>query len=269
MTIDAPETPLFIRADRTRLSQVVANLLINAAKYTDEGGNISITLSAAGGFAEIKVRDDGVGIPSELLPRVFELFEQGARTVDRSGGGLGLGLAIVKSIVALHGGSVTAFSEGPGLGSEFLIRLPLPSERNAGPPSSERPAAPRTSLPKRVLVVDDNADAAELLAHMLRLVGHIVQVAENGPQALELASTFLPDVILLDIGLPVMDGYEVAARLRQLFPGKMPSLVAVTGYGQEADRERSKRQGFAYHLVKPVELSQLSDVIAAVSTAGA
>ncbi|MCU1282433.1 MAG: histidine kinase, partial [bacterium] len=241
-------------ADATRLAQVVANLLTNAAKYTAPGGHVRVAAARDGGELVLRVADDGIGISPELLPRVFDLFVQGDRPVDRGEGGLGLGLALVRSLVQLHGGSVTVASEGTQRGSEFVVRLPA-LDGVAAPASSPPPLArtPRVVTPRRVLVVDDNEDAAEMLAEMLRAEGHVARVAYDGPAALQLvADGFVPELAILDIGLPVMDGYELATRLKASLPSALPTLVALTGYGQEHDRARSARAGFALHLVKPV-----------------
>jgi signal transduction histidine kinase len=264
LSVDVPRGRLFVDGDRMRLAQVAANLLTNAAKYTDAGGSVDVSARADGGAVELRVRDDGIGMSPDLLVRVFDIFEQGARTIDRAAGGLGLGLAIVKSIVTLHGGEVRAASGGPGKGSEFCVRLPLlpPRERTAAPP---RPAAPaRAAASRRVLIVDDNEDGALLLDFALSKMGHTTRTAFDGPSALEAAVEFLPDVALLDIGLPAMDGYEVARRLRDLLGERTPALIALTGYGQESDRARSRAAGFDRHLVKPVDLAQFPEIFASL-----
>jgi signal transduction histidine kinase len=265
LAIDVPRGSLFIDGDPSRLGQVVANLLTNAAKYTPQGGAVSVSARAAGEFAEVRVRDNGVGMSSELLLRVFDLFEQGAQSLDRSAGGLGLGLAIVKSIAMLHGGSVTATSEGPGMGSEFVVRLPRATarERPADPPSSPPPLHPEGL--RRVLIVDDNEDAADMLDVALRGMGHTTRTAHDGPSAIEAARQFAPDVALLDIGLPIMDGYEVARQMRAIFGDRTPKLVAITGYGQQSDRVRSRDAGFDCHLVKPIDLAQFADIFAEIA----
>jgi CheY-like chemotaxis protein len=255
---------LMIEADPTRLSQVLANLLTNAAKYTDPGGHIAITATAGAGWVEIRVQDDGMGIRPDLLPDLFSPFVQGERTLARSEGGLGIGLALVRSLVELHGGTVCAASEGPGRGSEFVVRIPErgPSPVEAAARVSPEPAPPAAISPRRrVLIVDDNTDAAETLADMLRALGHEAAVAPDGPGALERCASFLPDVALLDIGLPVMDGYELARRLRAQsgLPGM--TLIAVTGYGQEHDRSRCLDAGFDEHLVKPVGIDVLQRLL--------
>jgi PAS domain S-box-containing protein len=250
---------LLVVGDETRLAQVFANLLTNAAKYTDPGGEIVIAAAREGDEIVVRVRDTGVGIAPELLPHIFDLFVQGPRRVDRSRGGLGLGLALVSNLVGLHGGRVDAHSEGSGRGSEFVVRLPAaPAEarHDTGP----LPAARTEPVPSgcRLLVVDDNLDAAEMLSVLLETAGYQTVVAHDGPAALEVLGRFRPQVAILDIGLPVMDGYELAQRIRTASGDEPPPvLVALTGYGQAADRARSRQAGFAAHLVKPVDVSEL------------
>ena len=261
-----PSESLRVAGDSTRLSQILLNLLNNAAKYTPEGGRIRLAVEKDGQEAVVRVRDSGIGIPADLLPKVFDLFAQGERSLDRTEGGLGIGLTLVRQLVQMHGGSVEAHSEGPGRGSEFVVRLP----HFAAPPAADRPAVQDTegSSPmgsRRVLVVDDNRDSVETMALLLHLWGHEVRTAYDGPSALALAAEYRPDVVLLDIGLPGMNGYEVAKRLREI-PGLEKSvLVAVTGYGQESDRQRARKAGFDRHLVKPVEPTALQDLLAAAS----
>ena len=244
---------LAVVGDEHRLTQVLSNLLTNAAKYTPPGGRIDVVARAEDGKAVIKVKDTGKGIPPDLLSRVFDLFVQGYRTPERSGGGLGLGLSIVRMLVAMHGGQVTAASEGAGKGSEFTVTLPLDTSAAELPVTAGQAAvvAARPGGDRRVLVVDDNRDAAELLAEALELEGYQTRVAFDGPSALRVAAEFRPELAFLDIGLPVMDGYDLARRLRALGQGPLV-LVAVTGYGQPADRARSVEAGFDEHLVKPI-----------------
>ena len=219
--------------------------------------------TSAGGDIVIRVEDNGSGISPELLPRIFDLFIQGHRSSDRAQGGLGLGLALVKNLVALHGGSVVALSDGPGKGSEFVIRLPSAAEVPASARArSEHDRAPSNAEGKRVLIVDDNNDAADSLADLLRDVGHEVEVAYSPIAALKIVETFRPEVAVLDIGLPVMDGYELAARLRSKPVTANCLLIALTGYGQSHDRIRSEEGGFQYHLVKPVDIVQLFKIVA-------
>jgi PAS domain S-box-containing protein len=251
---------LLVMGDETRLAQVFANLLTNAAKYTDPGGDIVVVAERQGNEIVVRVRDTGVGITAELLPHVFDLFVQGMRRVDRSRGGLGLGLALVSNLVGLHGGRVTAYSDGPGRGSEFVVRLPAaaPGQRSATGPQPEVRTEPRTDG-RRLLIVDDNVDAAEMLSVLLESAGHQTMVAHDGPEALEMLVRFRPEVAILDLGLPVMDGYELAQRIRTAAPNgaRPPVLVALTGYGQATDRARTRQAGFAAHLVKPVDVAEL------------
>jgi PAS domain S-box-containing protein len=258
-----PRSGLRLEADPTRLTQIIANLLTNAAKYTERGGRIALGAGREGPELVLSVKDDGNGIGPELLPRVFDPFVQGHQSPDRAEGGLGIGLTLVRSLVQAHGGSVHALSEGKGRGAEFVVRLPALAgdEARAEPPSADGRPPRAHAERRRVLVVDDNVDAADLLAGLLRSVGHDVEVAHDGPQALDVLAAFTPDVAILDIGLPVMDGYELAARLREgLAP---PRLVAMTGYGQESDRARSAAAGFDLHLVKPVAPRELLALIEA------
>lgn len=257
----APE-PVRLHADPTRLAQVFANLLNNAAKYMEPGGRIWLTAERVGDEVAVRVRDAGVGIPAEMLPKVFDLFTQVDRSLDRSQGGLGIGLSLVRSLVQMHGGSVTAVSGGHGQGSEFVVRLPVLAE--ASPETVDvAPEKPKFNGPAvRVLVVDDNTDAAQSLAMLLRCQGHEATVAYEGQTALDVAATRKPEVILLDIGLPDMDGFEVCRRLRQQAGLEQAMLVALTGYGQDEDRRRSQEAGFHAHLVKPVEMDQLEALLA-------
>ncbi len=256
---------IVVVADSTRLVQVVTNLLNNAAKYTAPGGHIAIAATALDGRVELTVRDDGFGIDPTMVRQVFELFTQERQSLDRSQGGLGLGLAIVKSLVAMHDGTVGAFSEGLGRGSVFTVSLPIaPASVDADadmvpPPVAERERA--TTAARRVLVVDDNTDAAELMAEALRISGHDAIAAPDGPTALHLVETFRPDVALLDIGLPVMDGFELARRLRAQL-GTI-RLVALTGYAQLDDRKRAFDAGFDVHLIKPVNMAALRAIVVA------
>ncbi len=262
LTVTLPPEPVRVEADATRLAQVVANLLNNAAKYTEERGRIWLTVERGGGEAVLRVRDTGVGIPAAMLAQVFDLFTQVDRSEDRSQGGLGIGLTLAKSLVEMHGGSVTAQSEGVGKGSEFVVRLPLLAElRSEGcePGGSGRLVE---SSARRILVVDDNVDAADSLAVLLRLLGNDVRTAPDGPAALEAARAYRPDVVLLDLGLPRMSGYEVCRRLRAGHFANGPLVVALTGYGQDEDRRRTREAGFDHHLVKPVNPDELREVLA-------
>ena len=259
LEIAQPAERIAVMADEERLAQVIANILNNAGKYTEPGGRISISLSREGEDAVVRVRDSGVGIAADMLPRVFDAFEQESRSIERAQGGLGLGLAIARSLVLLHGGHITARSEGPGHGSEFEVRLPA---LEALPPEAPQPPRPQPAPQQqsRVLVVDDNADAADMLAEALRSLGYAVAVAYDGPSGLELARSFQPAVGLLDIGLPAMDGYELATRLRAELPNGV-RLAAITGYGQQPERDKAKAAGFDEHLIKPVELDHVLDVV--------
>jgi signal transduction histidine kinase len=255
----APRRPLWLEADPVRLEQILVNLLTNAAKYTPAGGEIALDADRVGDRVVVRVRDTGMGIPAEVLPRVFDLFVQSDRTLDRSEGGLGVGLTIVKRLVELHGGSVSASSAGPGRGSEFVVRLPAAEGRPAAPSvpgarSADRPAG-------RVLIVEDNRDLARGLARRLRLLGWEVEVAHDGPGGIEAARAFRPGVILLDIGLPGLDGYEVARTLRREGFGAA-RIIAISGYGQEEDRLRSQESGMDHHLVKPVDVEAIAELIA-------
>jgi PAS domain S-box-containing protein len=262
--VDVPRAGLMVRGDVTRLTQVVVNVVSNAAKYTEPRGQIHIAARRSNGQVELSVRDSGIGISADMLPRVFDLFTQERQTLDRARGGLGLGLTIVRSLVELHGGTVQASSEGPGKGSEFVMRFPEAAASATGEPPGRFAAgipgsAGRTG--RRILVVDDNVDAARLTADALEAVGHEARVAFDGPAALEIAETFHPDVALLDLGLPLMDGYELAQQLSTGTPPRRPLLVAVTGYGQPSDHDRTNAAGFDAHVVKPVEFSHLTDLL--------
>ncbi|HVS39683.1 MAG TPA: ATP-binding protein [Gemmataceae bacterium] len=268
-----PREPLWLVGDPVRLAQILTNLLNNAAKYTEPGGHIRLTAEKNDSCILWRVRDDGIGVAPELLPRLFHLFTQADRSLDRSQGGLGIGLALVKSLVEMHGGSVAAFSEGLGRGSEFVVRLPILTAKPAALPSSaseeknEESPQRQTAGLRRVLVVDDNRDAAESLAMVLRWEGHETQTAYNGPAALQAAAVFRPEIVFLDIGLPGMDGYAVARQLRQDPASAGVLLVALTGYGQDEDRRRSREAGFDHHLVKPVEPDSLQELLAGAQTA--
>jgi CheY-like chemotaxis protein/two-component sensor histidine kinase len=264
LTILLPPQPISLYADASRLEQVIVNLLTNAAKYTDDGGHIWLTVQEEGEDCVLRVRDTGVGITPELLPRIFDLFTQAERSLDRSQGGLGIGLALVQRLVELHGGKVEAHSS-LGHGSEFVVRLPMVLTPALQLPSTPDGTVEPTGPSLRVLVVDDNVDAADSLAMLLKAAGHHVQMAHDGPTALEAALHHRPKVVLLDIGLPGLDGYEVARRLRQQAVFQNVVLVATTGYGQEADRERSREAGFDHHLVKPIDFGKVEQILATVS----
>jgi len=244
------------------MTQVVSNLLTNAAHYTAPGGRIQVTAERRDGDVVLAVRDNGIGIDANLLPHVFDMFVQDPRGSDRSQGGLGLGLSLVRMLTELHGGTVHAHSEGPGRGSTFTIRLPA-SAQNEPQPSAPRTAAawPVSEVARRVLVVDDNRDAAVMLSALLAHAGHKVQVAADASHALSLAEGFRPQIAILDIGLPVMDGYALGRELRARMGREPPILIALTGYGQEQDRRRSAEAGFVSHLVKPVDPRRLINIV--------
>ena len=270
LRVELPGGPVWTEADPVRLVQVFTNLLHNAAKYSEPGGHITLTLTREGGEALVRVADTGMGIPAEALPHLFEPFMQVARTLDRAQGGLGLGLTLVKQLVEMHGGRVEAASEGVGRGSVFTVRLPLLPEAHVLVAPVEATAGREESTGgRRVLVVDDNVDAAELLGEVLEMDGHQVTVVHDGMAALERMGAAAPEVVFLDIGLPGMDGYEVARRIRERSGGTSPRLVAVTGYGQASDRQRAREAGFDAHLVKPVELEQVRELVADAGDGGA
>jgi len=262
LAVVLPRDKVWLEADATRLAQVLANLLNNAGKYTEQGGQIRLMAERQGEEVVVRVSDNGMGIAPHMLPRVFDLFAQADHTLDRSEGGLGIGLTLVKCLVKLHGGSVEAISAGLGKGSEFVVRLPVPRAVTGHSVNGTPPAAKAAAPGRRILVVDDNGDAVDSLALLLSLQGHEVRTARDGPAALEVAAVFRPEVVLLDIGLPQMDGYEVANRLRGQVGLKKVLLVAVTGYGQEEDRRRTAEAGFDAHLVKPADPAVLIRLLA-------
>lgn len=267
LTVCLPNEPTCLQGDPTRLEQVVTNLLNNAAKYTENGGEIRLEVEDHSGELLLRVRDSGIGIAPSVLPHIFDLFTQAERTLDRASGGLGIGLTLVKRLVELHGGSVEARSPGLGAGSEFVVRLPaLPGAAQRREPVVSTP--PAELAPLRVLVVEDNRDAAESLADLLGLWGAEVRVVGDGGAALKAAGTAPPDVMLLDIGLPGMDGYELARNLRRLPGLRQVVLVALTGYGQDQDRHRSREAGFDHHLVKPVHPDELHRILKSVKDGG-
>jgi signal transduction histidine kinase len=256
LTSELDPDPLVAEADPVRIEQVVTNLLTNAVKYTPTGGKIHVSALREDGHAVIKVRDNGMGIASELLPHVFDLFTQGHHTLDRSHGGLGIGLTVVKSLVEMHGGTISAKSEGARKGTEFTVRLPL----TTAPIKVIEPPLRSPTTRRRVLVVEDNADARKALRVLLQLCGHSVEVAEDGREGVEKAVALQPDVALVDIGLPKLDGYRVAREVRESL-GKTIRLVALTGYGQPEDQQRALDAGFDLHLTKPVDPTQLFETI--------
>jgi signal transduction histidine kinase/ActR/RegA family two-component response regulator len=259
LVVQIPGDPVFVNGDTVRLTQVFANLLNNASKYTDSGGHIWLTAVARDGSIAVSVRDDGIGIPPPQLSTVFDMFTQVDRSDRRAQGGLGIGLTLVRSLVTMHGGQVEAQSKGHGSGSEFIVRLPVPAGR-ARPVSDTSQPAPFPA--RRILIVDDNHDAAETLGMLLSELGATVAVAHSGPEALAALDTFDPDAMLLDIGMPGMDGYEVSRHVRASTRHGNLLLIALTGWGQEDDRERSKRAGFDYHFVKPPDINRMRSILA-------
>jgi len=260
LILSLPGKPLYLEADPSRLTQVVSNLLHNAAKFSPHAGRIWLSLEQQGTQAVLNIKDEGAGIRADLLPHVFELFVQGDQTLERTQGGLGIGLTVVRRLIEMHGGNVSAASEGVGLGAEFTITLPGLCE--PPPQAAGKTARKVAAIPRRVLVVDDNVDSADMVALLLKLSGHQVRLAHTGPDALTAAEDFLPELILLDIGLPGMNGYEVARHLRQQPQFAATVLAALTGYGQESDRQRSKEAGFDLHYVKPLAPKTLEQLVA-------
>ncbi len=266
LAVALPPQPVWVNADPVRLAQVLANLLNNAAKYTEPGGKIALDLEHAGNQAIFRVRDNGIGIPAEKVSAIFDLFTQVDQSLDRAHGGLGVGLNLVRRLVEKHGGTVEASSEGLNRGSEFVIRLPAIAQVAPAAGTDEATARETTEQPcRRILVVDDYPLAAESLMKMLQLGGHDVWVARDGPSALREVESRRPDIVLLDIGLPGMDGFQVAERIRNLPRIQQLTLIALSGYGQEEDRRRSRAAGFDYHLTKPVDFKALHQLISSAS----
>jgi CheY-like chemotaxis protein len=266
LIVAVPPQAIFVDGDPVRLTQIFANLLNNAAKYTEDRGKITISARVEGEEVVVSVRDTGIGIPRNMLTQIFEMFAQVDTTLRRSQEGLGIGLNLVRTLVTMHGGTVQALSEGVGLGSEFLVRLPIARDGDA--PAAPQPAAlPAPSLlaGPRVLVVDDNRDAADSLGILLKYLGADVHTVYDGPSTLDALRFFKPSVILLDLGMPGMDGLEVARRIRQTPEFKDVMLIALTGWGQERDREQSREAGFNHHLVKPVDLDALQSLLASLA----
>lgn len=262
LRLELPDELLTVDGDSTRLVQAVGNILHNAAKFTEPGGRIEVTVSREGSSAVIRVKDTGIGIARELVPKIFELFSQVHEKSESSHGGLGIGLALVRRLVEMHGGMVSAHSAGPGRGTELVIRLPLVSVQSTlGTTMAESRTPPRVD-PRRILVADDNNDAAEAMALLLQLAGHEVRTANDGIEALAVAETFEPQIVLLDLGMPRMDGYEAARRIRRQAWGRNATLVALTGWGQQQDRQRTSDAGFDAHLVKPATEFDLLQAIA-------
>jgi PAS domain S-box-containing protein len=267
LVVEQSPQPLVLEADATRLSQVVGNLLNNSAKYTDAGGTIWLSTRRVGNDAVIQVRDNGIGIPKHMLRRVFDLFTQVDSSIERRQGGLGIGLTLVQRLVAMHDGSIEAASDGEGKGSTFTVRLPLalPCDNEVDDSMSDLPANPKVSASRRILIADDNKDSADTLAMLLRLLGNDVKAVYSGTQALEEADSYRPQMLVLDIGMPGMSGYEVARQLRSQPAFENVFLVALTGWGQEEDRRRTREAGFNHHLVKPVDLKALQDLLADIA----
>ncbi len=270
LTVNVQEPPVVICADRARLTQVLTNLLNNAAKFTPPGGDIALSASSDGERVTIAVRDTGIGLSKDMLPRVFDMFTQIANPLTRPHGGLGIGLSLARTIVEMHGGTITAFSEGPGKGSAFVLTVPLVAaeqQEQMHSADSAPPPAPRSSS-RRVLIVDDNIDAAQSLGMLLSAGGHECHLASGGEEALEVAGRLDPEIFLLDVGMPGMNGYELARRLRAIPQFRLALLVAVTGWGKEEDRQKSLAAGFDEHLVKPVSASALGELLARARESG-
>jgi CheY-like chemotaxis protein len=263
LTVSLPDEPMIVDGDAVRLAQVFANLLNNAAKYTNEQGEIAVQARCEGKEVVVTVRDSGVGIPQEMLGRVFEIFAQVDGLHGRAGGGLGIGLTLVRSLVAMHGGSIAAVSEGRDKGSEFIVRLPLSVATEARTPLP-RHAPAGAAAAHRVLVVDDNVDAADSLGMVLELLGAEVRVVNSGPDALAVMASYAPTAVVLDIGMPVMDGYEVARRIRGDRRYDDVTLIAMTGWGQDDDRRRTRAEGFDHHLIKPPDIVALQAVLGSI-----
>jgi CheY-like chemotaxis protein/two-component sensor histidine kinase len=267
LTVSLLPEPLYLDGDSTRLAQVVGNLLNNACKFTDKGGRIALAVEREGERAVVRVRDSGIGIAADQLPHIFEMFVQVDTSLERSVSGLGIGLTLVKNLVEMHGGTVEAHSAGVGQGSEFVVRLPLIGKEASLPLEPDASALPSSS--RSILVVDDNRDSAASLATLLGLLGNQTHIAHDGLEAVEATARLRPEVVLLDIGLPALNGYEACRRIRGEPWGKDIVLVALTGWGQEEDRRKSKEAGFDGHLVKPVDLDALTRLLADLEAAKA
>jgi PAS domain S-box-containing protein len=261
LTVKLPPQPVYLDADPVRLAQIFGNLLSNACKYSEPGGHIALTAERQGDDVVVSVKDAGIGIPPNMLSKIFELFTQIDQSLERSRGGLGIGLTLVRQLTEMHGGSITAFSEGLGRGSEFVVRLPALTEKPKAQSREPVTGEPASTTARRVLIVDDNRDSAESLAMLLRMSGHETHTAQDGLAAVEAAATLRPDVMLLDIGLPKLNGYDACRRIREQPWGKDIMLVAVTGWGQDEDRQRSSDAGFDDHLVKPVDHATLAKIL--------
>jgi len=267
-TVSLPEEEIFLDADLTRLAQVFGNLLTNSTKFTSSGGQIWLTAQRQGDDVVVSVRDTGIGIPAESLPNIFDMFSQVGRSVDPSAGGLGIGLALVKALVEMHGGSVLAASEGPGTGTTFTIRIPILREATSPPEEPAGPGAnPATGSRRRVLVADDSHDSATSMGMLLKLLGNDVQIAHDGAEAVKVADAFRPEVILMDLGMPELNGYQATQRIRQYPWGQGIIIVALSGWGQERDRIQSREAGCDGHLVKPVTLPDLENLLKELQSA--
>ncbi|HVG05794.1 MAG TPA: ATP-binding protein [Burkholderiaceae bacterium] len=264
LSLDVATEPLMVDADPVRLGQVFTNLLNNATKYTQDGGSIVVTLQREGDMCAITVRDNGIGIEADMLPKVFDLFVQAGRAPGRGQSGLGIGLTLVKTLIALHGGDVTAHSDGAGTGSKFTVRLPLTAAVVAAAHAESKPTHSQPFLERSILVVDDNHDAADSLAMLLSVMGAEVRVAYSGADALRELMTFRPAAMLLDLGMPLMDGYEVARQVRQLPQLNGMPLIAITGWGHEEDLKRSRSAGFDHHLTKPASINVLEKLLSSI-----
>ena len=263
--MDLPDEPVYLDADRDRLAQLFGNLLNNSCKYTKPGGVVSLSAQHVGDEVVVAVKDNGAGIPAEKLESIFDMFMQVDRTSERSQGGLGIGLTLVKRLTEMHGGSIEARSDGEGQGSEFIVRLPILNRPVVAEESSSRLASDPQAQ-RRVLIVDDNLDSAESLAMLLEITGNKTYMAHDGLEALEQIEKYRPEVVLLDIGLPRVDGHEVCRRVREKSWGKDIVVIALTGWGQDDDRRKSEEAGFNGHLVKPVDYDKLLELLAALTT---
>jgi CheY-like chemotaxis protein len=262
LAVVLPDAPLYLDGDPVRLAQLFSNLLNNASKYTEAGGHIRLAVERQGSDVLVSVKDDGIGITAEMLPRIFEMFSQATPALERSQSGLGIGLSLAKGLVELHGGSIEARSDGPGRGSEFVVRLPVVIEKRVHEAAQSDDSEPACVAKYRILIVDDLEDSADSLAMLLRMSGHEVHTAYDGEEAVTAAEKLRPEVVLLDIGMPKLNGYDACRRIREKPWGKSILLIAVTGWGQEDDRRRTVESGFNHHLVKPVNPRDLMKVLA-------
>jgi PAS domain S-box-containing protein len=264
LTLSIPSAPIFVVGDPTRLEQIVVNLLNNAVKYTEPKGRIAISVDREGSEVVLRVRDSGIGILPEMQKHIFDLFVQADRSLDRSQGGLGIGLTLVRSLVDLHGGAISVHSDGPGRGSEFVVRLSASVDETSRPLDGLDSPRPEPAVPVRILLVDDNPDCTQTMGMLLELRGHAVSSAKDGPTTIERVASWGPEVVLLDIGLPGMDGYQVAQRIRERWDSDRLKLVALTGYGGDEVRSRALRAGFDFHFVKPMSPEDLNKVLATI-----